>query len=207
VMPTTAYEAKGLLLSSIFDPNPVIFLEHRWLHSATAEVPTTDYKLPLGKAAVTRSGSDITVVSMSYLTVEAMRAADYLLEHYGVSCEVVDLLSLRPIDWDTIIQSLQKTRSLLVLDTGQTTGSIAGEILARSVSEIRIDFKRIPKRLAMPDYPEPTSFGLTNDFYVGAAQIAKAVLEQLDIKPKCDLPLLNPQAPHDVPGPWFKGPF
>lgn len=207
VMPTTAYEAKGLLLSSIFDPNPVIFLEHRWLHNATAEVPTTNYKLPLGKATVARSGSDITILSMSYLTVEALRAAEYLLEHYGVSCEVVDLLSLRPLDWDTIVQSLQKTRSLLVLDTGQTTGSIAGEILARSVGEIRIDFKRIPKRLAMPDYPEPTSFGLTDDLYVDAGHIAKAVLEQLDINPKCDLRQLKPQSPHDVPGPWFKGPF
>lgn len=77
-MPTTPEDAKGMLLSAIFDPNPVIFLEHRWLHNSIGEVLEGDFRVPLGKAKVVRSGADITLVAMSYMTIEALHAANYL---------------------------------------------------------------------------------------------------------------------------------
>ena len=101
VMPTTPEDAKGLLLASIFDPNPVIFLEHRWLHNAVGEVPAGDYRVPLGQARTARSGADITIVAMSYMTVEALHAADYLARQ-GICCEVIDLRTIKPLDWQTV---------------------------------------------------------------------------------------------------------
>jgi pyruvate/2-oxoglutarate/acetoin dehydrogenase E1 component len=206
VMPTTPEDAKGLLLASIFDPNPVIFLEHRWLHNTVGEVPDGDFRVPLGQARKVRSGDDITIVSMSYMTVEALHAADYL-EIQGISCEVIDLRTIKPLDWLSVFDSVTKTGRLLVLDSGFTTGSVAGEIVARVAMERFSQLKSPPARLAMPDVPEPTSPALTKGFYVRAADIASKALEMMSRNgsaAKTDLP---EPVPHDVPGEWFKGPF
>lgn len=206
VMPTTPEDAKGLLLASIFDPNPVIFLEHRWLHNTVGEVPAGDYRIPLGQARKVRSGDDITIVAMSYMTVEALHAADYL-EALGVSCEIIDLRTIKPLDWKSVLDSVAKTGRLLALDSGFTTGSVAGEIVARVAMERFSELKSPPARLAMPDVPEPTSPALTKGFYVRAADIAAKALEMMGKDAsavKADLP---EPLPHDVPGEWFKGPF
>ncbi|OGT12477.1 MAG: acetoin dehydrogenase [Gallionellales bacterium RIFCSPHIGHO2_02_FULL_57_16] len=206
VMPTTPEDAKGLLLASIFDPNPVVFLEHRWLHNTVGEVPDGDFRIPLGQARKVRAGDDITVVSMSYMTVEALHAADYLATR-GVSCEIIDLRTIKPLDWKSVFDSIQKTGRLLALDSGFTTGSVAGEIVARVAMEKFSQLKSPPARLAMPDVPEPTSPALTRGFYVRAADIATKALEMLGKDTntvKADLP---EPVPHDVPGEWFKGPF
>ena len=206
VMPTTPEDAKGLLISSILDPNPVIFLEHRWLHNAVGEVPDGDFRLPLGKAKVMREGRDATIVSMSYMTIEALHAADYL-EKQGISCEVVDLRTIKPLDWQAVFKSVEKTGRLLALDSGFTTGSVAGEIVARVSMEKFSALRVAPARLAMPDVPEPTSVALTKGFYVRAADIAVQVLSMMGKNAdhvKVDLPEFTP---HDVPGDWFKGPF
>jgi acetoin:2,6-dichlorophenolindophenol oxidoreductase subunit beta len=206
VMPTTPEDAKGLLISSIFDPNPVIFLEHRWLHNSIGEVPDGDFRIPLGKARIARAGTDITIVSMSYMTIEALHAADYLATQ-GISCEVIDLRTIKPLDWDTVMHSVTKTGHLLALDSGFTTGSVAGEIVARVAIESFNNLKAPPARLAMPDVPEPTSPALTKGFYVRAADIATQILSMMGKNAdqvKIDLP---EPAPHDVPGDWFKGPF
>ena len=206
IMPTTPQDAKILLYSSILDPNPVIFMEHRWLHNAVGDVPEKVTIVPLDKARVARKGNDITVVAMSYLTVEALYAADYL-EKQGVSVEVLDLVSIKPIDWDAIFTSVEQTGRLLVLDTGFATGSVAGEIIARVAME-RMSFLRIaPRRLAMPDVPEPTSFELTKGFYIRASDIAVAVLEMMGLNASNVAKDLPEPAPHDVPGAWFQGPF
>ena len=144
---------------------------------------------------------------MSYLTAEARRAVDYLSE-FKISCELIDLLSLKPIDWETIKNSVAKTGRLLVLDSGYTTGSLAGEIVAKIAMESFEFLKSAPVRLAMPDIPEPASFGLTKGFYISAKEIVESILEIMKINSSS----IIENAPaedflHDVPGAWFKGPF
>lgn len=206
VMPTTPEDAKGLLTASISDPNPVVFLEHRWLHNAKGNVPEGFYSKPLGKAHIAIEGTDITIVSMSYMTIEAIHAAEYLAEQ-GVSCEVIDLLTIRPLDWETVFTSVKKTGKLLALDTGFATGSVAGEIVARVAMDCFDNLTTKPARLAMPDIPEPTSHALTKGFYVRAADIAKQVLQMLEKDNSSVNTDLPEPSPHDVPGDWFKGPF
>lgn len=207
VMPTTADDAKGLLIESIFDPNPVVFIEHRWLHSSIAKVPRGNYRVPIGKARVMRRGHDLTIVSMSYMTVEAIHAAEYLAQRCQVSAEVIDLRTIRPLDWPLVMESVHRTGRLLTLDSGFTTGSVAGEVVARVSMELFDSLNCAPRRLAMPDIPEPTSPALTRGFYVHAGKIVNEVLKMLN-KPLIDIDRDLPEAtPHDVPGTWFKGPF
>jgi len=206
VSPSTPEDAKGLLLSSIFDPNPVVFLEHRWLHNSTGDVPEGDVRTPIGSARVARGGGDITIIAMSYLTVEALHAAKYL-EPRGVDCEVLDLRSLNPIDWSAIFSSVEKTGRILVLDPGAATGSVAGEIIARVAIEHLAQLECAPARLTMPDAPEPTSFGATRGLYVRAGDVATKVLDMLGHDAGDVVSMLPEPTPHDVPGAWFKGPF
>jgi pyruvate dehydrogenase E1 component beta subunit len=206
VMPTTPADAKGLLLTSIFDPNPVVFLEHRWLHQAVGKVEPGDFRVPIGVANIIRPGKDITIVSSSYLTVEAIRAAQFL-DAEGIDCEIIDLRSISPIDWTTIHNSVSKTKNLLVLDSGAQTGSVAGEIIAQVAMKQHQILQRAPMRLAMPDVPEPTSFGLTRGFYVRASNIYAEVMRSFEKIPSSGLNPIKDPVPHDVPGDWFKGPF
>lgn len=206
VMPTTPEDAKGLLLSSIFDPNPVIFLEHRWLHNMVGNVPDGDFRILLGQARIVQNGSDITIVSMSYMTIEALHAADYL-KTQGISCEVIDLRTIKPLDWKSVFDSVMKTGRLLALDSGFTTGSVAGEIVARVAMEQFSALKCAPARLAMPDVPEPTSHALIKGFYIRANDIALKVLEMLGHSTAEFLNQPSGTEQQDVPGEWFKGPF
>ena len=211
VMPSFADDAKGLLLSSIFDPNPVVFLEHRWLHKNSSNINSGDYRVKIGKARICKKGKDITIVSMSYLTSEALVAAKYLEDKFNIKTEVIDLRSIKPLDWNTIFNSLKKTGRLIVLDTGFTTGSVAGEIIAKTSIEKFNYFKRPPFRLAMPDIPEPTSYGLTKKLYVTSTDIINAVFKVLNRKisiKKLKLEkVLNYPRHHDIPGDFFEGPF
>ena len=206
VMPATAEDAKGLLLSSIFDPDPVIFLEHRWLHNLRGEVPEGDCRIPLGKAELLRKGEDITVVAMSYMTIEALHAVDHLTEK-GINCDLIDLRCVRPLDWEAIETSVNRTGRLIVLDTGNLTGSISGEIVARITTNCWEKLKCAPQRLAMPDCPEATSPALTENYHVRAEHIAEKI--GLMINKEVEFASLKTQRthPHDVPGDWFTGPF
>lgn len=206
VMPTTPADAKGLLLSSIFDDDPVVFLEHRWLHYAKGEVPEGDYRVPIGKAHVLRPGSDVTIVSTSYMTVEALHAVDHLAGQ-GVTCELIDLRTVKPIDWPAIKASVHKTGRLLALDSGFTTGGVAGEIIARITMDCWDDLAVAPRRLAAPDVPEATSTALTKDYHVRAEHIAAAVGEMLGKPLETNSLRAQRNYPHDVPGDWFSGPF
>jgi pyruvate/2-oxoglutarate/acetoin dehydrogenase E1 component len=207
VMPSNPRDAKTLLISSIFDPNPVIYLEHRWLHNSKGNVPEDNLIEKIGNAKIIRKGNDITIVSMSYMTIESLRAADFLSKEMNIDVEVIDLRSVKPIDWKTIFKSVEKTGKIIVVDSGFTTGSIAGEIVAR-VSMERFRYLKIPPaRLAMPDVPEPTSFALTKGFYIGSKDIAELSLKILNIKISEKINVLDEPELHDIPGPWFKGPF
>lgn len=206
VMPALAGDAKGLLLSSIFDNNPVVFIEHRWLHHQQGNVPDGNHRVPLGKAAVLREGGDVTLVGMSYMTIEALRAAD-CLHKQGVDCEVVDLRTISPLDWETVYGSIRKTGRLLALDTSWATGSVSGEIVARGAMECWKYLKQAPQRLALTDFPVPASPALTRNFYPGARDIMRLVGAMLEKPVVTDALDGEVNQPHDVPGDWFKGPF
>lgn len=215
VMPTTPADAKGLLLGSIFDDNPVIILEHRWLYNSKGSVPRGDFRTELGRGQFLHRGDDLTIVAMSYMTVEALKAVRGL-EACGIGCDLIDLRTVKPLDWQMIFTSVAKTGRLLVLDTGVRFGSIAGEIVAE-VSEHCFDKLKVPpKRLALPDHPEPTSFALTKGYYNSAPEIVSKASELLG-KELSFAECMGHGAqhgenatkslPHDVPGEWFKGPF
>ncbi len=206
VMPSTPKDAKGLLLSSIFDENPVIFMEHRWLHNQKGDVPEGDYRIPLGEARIIKPGSDVTIVAMSYMNIEALRAINYLDQKNVVSCELLDLRTVSPIDWKKIYTSVRKTGRLLVLDTGATTGSIAGEIVARIAMDLFTDLRCAPQRIALPDIPTPTSPALTEKFYPGSITIVERIAQMMNLDIDTEK-LDESTTPHDIPGEWFKGPF
>jgi len=206
VMPATGADAKGLLLSSIFDNNPVVFIEHRWLHNFEGDVPENDFRIPIGKAERLKSGKDISIVSFSYMTVEALHAVKFLQDK-GIACDLIDLRSVKPIDWEMVFDSVRKTGRLLVLDTGAFTGGIAGEIIARVSTECFNSLIQAPQCIALQNFPTPASPALTKGFYASAVEIANIVGNMLG--KEIDLSLLKEQRkfPHDVPGDWFKGPF
>ena len=203
VMPTTPHDMKGLLLASIFDPNPVVVLEHRWLYNAKGDVPEDFYTIPLGKAKAVKEGSDYTIVTMSYLTVDALRAAEKLEEN-GISVEVIDLRTVQPWDKEAVENSIRKTGRLLALDTGASSFSIASEIVSHTAINWFDLLKSSPKKLASPDFPVPTSPGLSEPFYVDAQSIIDTITNDLG-KPSIEVP--KSTRPHDIPGDWFTGPF
>ena len=207
VIPTNPYDAKGMLLSAIRDPNPVIFLEHRWLHYSKGVIPKKRYFVPIDKAKVINKGKDITIVAMSYLTPEAMIAKKYL-KKLNINPEVIDLRSVKPIDFKTIIKSVNKTKNLLVLDTGFKFCSVSSEIITNIMERDHNILKNSPARLTMPDIPEPTSFALTKNFYITHLEIIKKVLNILNINQnKLKKLKITKTKYHDVPNEEFKGPF
>lgn len=206
VMPTTAADAKGLLLTSIFDNNPVLFLEHRWLYNLEGDVPEGNYRVPIGKAQYLKKGNDVTIISFSYMTIEALHAVE-VLEKEGISCDLIDLRTVNPIDYDLIYNSVKKTGTLVALDTGVGTNSIASEIVARVSMALFTHLKKAPVRIALPDFPTPTSIALTKGFYKRSENIIDGISNMLDLKLVGSKLIDRGGIPHDVPGDWFKGPF
>lgn len=178
VMPSNAYNAKGLLLASIADNNPVLFLEHRRLYDAKMTVPEEPYEIPLGTSALARQGSDVTVVTTSLMVAEALAAAQKLAEQ-DVSVEVIDLMTIRPYDENQILKSVRKTGRLVIADIGWTSFGVGSEIAAFVVENAFDALKAPIKRVALPDTPTPCSPALEAIFYPGAAQIESAALELL----------------------------
>ncbi|KKS85427.1 MAG: pyruvate dehydrogenase E1 component subunit beta [Candidatus Gottesmanbacteria bacterium GW2011_GWA1_43_11] len=206
LMPTTAQDAKGLLVSAVENNNPVVILEHRWLFNLVDQVPSELYRTPIGKAHIMHPGNEITVVAASYAAIECLQVAK-IMTPAKISVEVVDLRTVRPLDIKTIINSVTKTRRLLVVDTGWVTGGISAEIITQVVEHQFNALRTAPLRLGLPDIPTPTTPALTKNFYPGPREIAQAVL-QLTGK-KADLNRLFPQSqlPHDIPDNSFTGPF
>jgi pyruvate/2-oxoglutarate/acetoin dehydrogenase E1 component len=208
VMPSLAEDVYGLLLSSIFDDSPVIFIEHRWLHNITVNANSSPYQhVPLGKARKVTEGDDITIVSMSYMTIEALHAVKFLKDQ-GVHCDLIDLRTIKPLDWPMIQASVKKTGRLLVLDTGFEFCSVASEIIAKTSIDCFSDLVGAPQRLTMPDYATLTSPTLAIPMYKYSHDIAQVVSHMLsrpiNVEP---LRLERDKYPRDVPGDWFQGPF
>ena len=140
------------------------------------------------------------------MVVEAIHAAE-LLAAQGISCDVLDLRTIAPLDWPSVFDSVAKTGRVLVLDTGTATGSISGEIVCRVADKCWEVLKCAPQRLAMPDYPESTSFALTANYHVRAEHIVEKVAQMLGRKIDTSSLATQREHPHDVPGDWFTGPF
>ncbi len=179
VMPTTPYDAKGLLIASIEDKNPVIFIEHRWLFEQIGYVPEGFYTVPIGKGIVRKEGEDVTVVAVSFMVYEAMKAARRL-EGEGIGVEVVDLRTLKPLDREIIFNSLKKTGRLVIADTGHRMCGISSEVCAE-VTEGALPFLRAPiRRVTLPDTPTPASHVLEKAYYPDSDSIIRAIKEVIE---------------------------
>jgi len=212
VMPALAADAKGMLIAAIEDDNPVIFLEHRFLHYATGHVPEGYYKNPLDGPRVVRDGKDVTIVATSHAVLEAIRAADVLRE-IGCSAEVIDMRVLRPLNLAPIMKSVEKTGHLITIDTGFVIYGIGAEIVAGIVGQNFSALKAAPVRLGLPDHPTPSSRGMIAGFYPDAQRIAQEVGKMLRIDSRAlqgaikKLEEQRKNLPIDSPDPFFKGPF
>lgn len=209
VAPATPYDAKGLLTAAIEDNNPVIYLEHRWLHGNYGIVPKEYYTVPIGKAKILSSGKNLTLVASSHMTIEALRCKEELLS-MGIDAEIIDIRSLKPLDTDLIFESIKKTGHLLVLDDDWKFSGFAAEVIASAVENVFCDLKTAPKRVTYPDSYPPTSWALSNHFYPSKKHIIHAAAAMLGKQLPYSLTNAlqeRQMKPLDVPDKAFTGPF
>ncbi|HXN65979.1 MAG TPA: alpha-ketoacid dehydrogenase subunit beta [Candidatus Acidoferrales bacterium] len=177
VYPSTAYDAKGLMKSAVRDNNPVLFLEHKFLYRRIKEdLPKEEYTVPIGKAAVRREGSDLTILSYAAMAHTSLEAAE-LLAKEGIDAEVVDLRTLLPLDRDTIFASLKKTNKLLVVHEDTRTGGVAGEIAALVCEGAFEELDGPILRVTSLDTPVPFSPPLEERFLPNVEKVAAAARE------------------------------
>lgn len=182
VMPSNALDAKGLLLSSIADEDPVIFVEHRWLYNQHCHVPETPYVVPIGKGLVKREGKDLTVVTCSIMVHAVEQVAKLLFEKEGIDVEVIDSRTIKPMDDELIIESVKKTGRLLVVDSAWGIGGLASEVIS-IVSRKAFDHLKAPAdSLTLPDIPTPASPALEEMFYISDEDIEKSIKKILSDK-------------------------
>lgn len=156
VVPSTPYDAKGLLVSAINDPDPVLFIEHKMLYNTRGFVPEELYSIPLGLADIKREGTDVTIVTYSRMLTYSIQAADVLLKQ-GIHVEVIDLRTLAPLDIDTVINSVKKTRRVVIVEEDCKTGGVGAE-LAALINEYAFKYIDVPVlRIAGLDVPIPYS--------------------------------------------------
>jgi pyruvate dehydrogenase E1 component beta subunit len=173
-VPATAFDAKGLLLESIFGENPTIIVEHRSLFSMTGHVPEQPYRVRFGQAAIRRAGKDVTLAAIGMMVPLALRVADKLAEE-SIDVEVIDLRTVSPLDTETIRASVLKTRRLAVADPGWRSVGVAAEIITAISEEIGQDLVANPLRITLPDSHTPMSAPLEQSYYPDDASVAEAV--------------------------------
>ncbi len=174
VCPSNAYDAKGLLIQSIRDNDPVIFCEHKNLYGHESDVPAESYAIPFGEANVVREGRDATIVTYGQTVHRAAAAAEGLAKK-GIECEVIDLRTLSPIDMDTVIESVESTGRLVCVDEAHPRCSIASDVAATVAQEAFKSLKSGIQMVTAPHAPVPFSPALEDLYIPGAAQIAAAV--------------------------------
>jgi pyruvate/2-oxoglutarate/acetoin dehydrogenase E1 component len=201
VAPTTPRDAKGLLTAAIRDNNPVVFLEHRWLHWIEDEVPEGEYITPLGTSQIMREGKDVTVVATSWMNVEAMQAAK-LLAGSGINIEVIDPRTLAPLDMEPIVASVKKTGRCIVADYDWVNSGFASEVAANVSHQCFGALKAPVERIGFAPTPCPTVRTLENHFYPNAETIIRAVETMLQ-RPAMDLSSVDFYS-HER---RFRGPF
>jgi pyruvate/2-oxoglutarate/acetoin dehydrogenase E1 component len=182
VMPSTPYDAKGLLRAAIEDPNPILFYEHKLLYNRKGDVPEEPYTVPLGEANVSREGEDVTVVAAGFVHRYALEAADALAND-GVEAEVVDLRTLSPMDHETVARSVEKTGKLVVVEEDVKTAGWGAEIVARIVEgESFYALDRAPARVAGADVPIPYNKNLEAHIRPSSEKVVEAVKALLDAR-------------------------
>jgi len=172
VMPSTAYDAKGMLIAAINDPNPVVYMPDRWLNGCADAVPEEMYEVPFGQAAIRREGRDLTIVASSYLAAEAVKAAATLAAR-GIDAEVLDLRSIKPLDRQAIVTSVRKTGRLLAVDGGWQSFGVSAEVAAVAAEDAWDALRAPVARLALPDTPAPASRSLEQAYYRHAPHIVE----------------------------------
>lgn len=182
VMPTTPYDVKGLLIASIRDDDPVIFIEHRWLYWQKGIVPEESYTVPLGKGSVIKTGTDVTVVATSWMNIEALKAQE-ILQRRKVDMEIIDVRTVAPLDKEIIINSVLKTGHLIVADYDWINCGLSAEIAALVSEECFGKLKSPVIRLGFKHTPCPTSRILENEFYPNAVDIIRAIEKKLELSP------------------------
>lgn len=190
VVPSSPYDAKGLMISAIRDDNPVLYMFHKgvmglgWMTPnprATAEVPEEPYTIPIGKADIKRPGRDVTVVTLSLMVHRALDAAETLAKD-GIEAEVLDLRSVVPLDREAIVESVRKTRRLLVVDEDYQSFGLSGEVITTAIEGAFDHLDAPPMRLTMPDVPIPYSRPLEQFVLPNADRIAAAAKQLVSAK-------------------------
>jgi len=181
IMPTTCFDAKGLLLSAIKDNNPVIILDHRFNFKQKGIVPEEMYIVPIGKGVVRRPGKDITVVAISHLVSDVFIVAQELSGE-GIEVEVIDPRTLRPLDEELILESVSKTGRLLIVDTGWKTGGVTAEIAALAAEKAFQYLKAPVARIACPDLPTPAGYTLEDAYYISKQDIKNAIIKTAEYR-------------------------
>jgi pyruvate dehydrogenase E1 component beta subunit len=181
IVPSNPYDAKGLLKAAIRDDDPVIFMESEQMYGDKGEVPDGEYILPIGVADIKRKGDDVTIVSFGKIIKEAYKAAD-ILEKEGILAEVIDLRTIRPLDFDTIFESIKKTNRLVILEEAWPFASVSGEITYQ-VQENVFDYLDAPiQRITTADTPAPFSPVLLKEWLPGAEDVISAVKKVMYVK-------------------------
>lgn len=212
VMPSSASDAKGMLLAAIADDSPVIFIEHRWVHYVKGHVPPGLTPVPLDGPVRLRKGDAVTVLSNSYLTLETIQAAQALAEE-GIAVDHFDLRVIRPLCTDLIVESVRRTGRLLTVDTGFATYGIGAEIVSRVMESCCLQMRAAPRRIGLPEHPTPSSRSLAAAYYPRTPDIATAVAEMVGLVPervaalRSRLTAERESVPLDVPHHSFQGPF
>lgn len=205
VAPANAHDAKGCMIAAIRDNNPVIFIEHRLLYSTEGYVPTNSYEVTLGQARTLTKGDDVTIVAVSHMVMEALRAKKHL-ETIGINAEVIDPVTLWPLDMDTILKSANRTGRLLIVDNAWLTCGASSEIMTRVVETCQEEGKPTPimGRMGFAPTTCPTTKPLEDIFYPTGRTIAAKAYEMVNGKSaKAWEPPLDAKTEIDA----FKGPF
>ena len=174
VMPATPCDAKGLMMAAIRDPNPVVYIDDRWLYSNEGDVREEPYEVEIGKGAIRKRGRDVTVVAISYMAYEATKAVEELAGE-GIDAELIDPRTVKPLDIDLILRSVEKTGRLVIADVGWYSWGWAAEVAALVSERAFHSLKSPVRRVALPDCPAPASEALEKAYYKSSQDIVAAV--------------------------------
>lgn len=181
VMPSNAYDAKGLMIAAIKDDNPVVYIDDRWLYEQEEVVPKDIFEVEIGKSITRRKGADLTLVATSYMVFEAIKGTQNLVKE-GIDVELIDLRTIKPLDEAVLLESVKKTGRMVIADGGWRTCGIAAEVSAL-VSENAFKYLKAPiKRVTLPDSPAPSSSVLEKEYYQRSEDIIRTVKEVMEEK-------------------------